>query len=132
MQGTMRTKILPAGWLISIIIAALAGFLPDQARHAGLAPHAYDIRAVLLAWGLLTFNTVLLMGILRPATYTRSWGRAVMAMIVSFCFLVLALTGSRHSPAVSLTFTLWSMAAFFSTLGLSAISMRRALLHRYR
>ena len=128
----MRSKILPVYWLVGVVVAALLGFLPNQAAHSDPELHVYATQTVLGVLILMTLHAGLLMAILRPATYARSWGRALLAFIVSFGFEIMAVAGSMHSPPAWGALLLWTLALFLGTFTLTWVSAADAFRNRKR
>ncbi len=114
----MKTKILPFYGLIGVIAAIVCGFFPNPASHADPALFIYEGKIVLVVSGLMAVHTLLLMAILRPATYARSWGRALLALLACFVFLALGAIGSMHSPPAWGAYTTWLLLLFLGVLGL--------------
>ena len=52
------------------------------------------------------------MAILRPATFANAWGRALLALLVSFGFTVLGALGAMHAPPAWGGYTLWLVVHF--------------------
>jgi hypothetical protein len=118
----MRSKILPFYWLVGVVAAALLGFLPNPAARGDPALHVYATQIVLGVLVLMTLQALLLVAILRPATYARSWGRALLALIVSFGFEIMAVAGAMHSPPAWGALLLWTLALLLGTLTLMWVS----------
>jgi hypothetical protein len=114
----MRTKILPLYCLIGVIAAGVCGFLPNPAERGDPEPFLYAGDTVLTVCGLMVVQTLLLMAILRPATFARSWGRALLALVVCLAFLALGALGSMHSPPAWGAYTLWLLLLLFGAFGL--------------
>ncbi len=126
----MRSKILPVYLLVGATAAVLLGFLPNPAAHRDPALHVYATHTVLGVLALMTVQAALLMVLLRPATYQHSWGRALLALAVSFVFVGLAAAGSMHSPPAWGALSLWTLGLFFATFALVWISAIGAFRHR--
>lgn len=126
----MRTKVLPVFWLFGVIAAALLGLRPNhfaRSNPEALAQFVYQTDTVLVVIGLMTAQTLLLMGILRPATYANSWGRALLALLASFGFMALGALGAMHAPPAWAGYTLWLLVHFLAALGLAWNSALGAL-----
>jgi uncharacterized protein (DUF2062 family) len=128
----MRSKILPVYALIGLIAAIVCGFFPNPASHADPALFIYETGTVLIVSGLMTVQTVLLMAILRPATYSNSWGRALLALIVSFVAAALGAIGSMHQPPAWGAYAMWVLVMFLTTFMMTWISALGAFLSRKR
>jgi hypothetical protein len=114
----MRTKILPVYALVGVIAASLCGFLPNPAARGDPEPFIYAGDTVLTVCGLMVVQTLLLMALVRPASFARSWGRALLALLVCFVFLALGVLGSMHSPPAWGAYTLWLLLLFLGAFGL--------------
>lgn len=131
----MRTKVLPIYWLFGVIATALLGMRPNHfARHDPelVAQFAYQTDTVLVVIGRMTVQTLLLVAILRPATDANSWGRALLALLVSFGFMVLGVLGAMHAPPAWGGYTLWLLVHFLVSLGLTLNSALGAFRERAR
>ena len=122
----MGKKLALVAWLIGVLAAALAGLQPDPylaSVRAPSLPHPYPAETV--GWVVLLISThvLLLLAVLRPSTYRRSWGRALAASILSAAFLSLGVLGAMHSPPPWVAYLLWLVAVLAGTLLLLAYSV---------
>jgi hypothetical protein len=128
----MRTKVLPFYWLFGVIVTALNGLRPSHYARLDPESFVYQTDTVLIVIGLMTVQTLLLMGTYRPATYADSWGRALLALLVSFGFMVLGVIGAMHAPPAWAGYTLWLLVHFLAALGLAWNSALGAFRNRTR
>ena len=131
--GAMGKIIVPAVWVIGVIAAVLSGLRPDPyLEHVRLIPppHPYPMGTVLWIVLFMTVHAALLIAILRPASYSFSWGRALMALVVSLGFLALGIMGSMHAPPPWDAYLLWLLALVAATIILSLWSVMGAVRHR--
>ena len=115
----MRTVALPLTLLLGVIGAALAGFSPDPyLEHVrGMPPpHPYPTTTVLWVTLFMATQASVLFAILRPRSYRRSWGRALVAFLVSLSFLALGIVGAMHAPPPWSIYLLWLLAIGAGTL----------------
>ena len=128
----MRSKLIPLYWLIGVTAAGLLGLSPNHYARRDPALHVYATETVLWVCGMMTVHALLLMAILRPASYDKSWGRALLAFLVTVGFFILAALGSMHSPPAWGAFSLWTLALFLFTFTLTLISSLQAFRDRKR
>lgn len=121
-SGAMRKIGVPVTWLVGVIAAALAGLRSDPylkyVQHMP-PPHPYPIDIVLGIIGLMTLQAALVLVVLRPATYSCSWGRALIALVISFGFLALGAIGAMHAPPPWTVYLVWLLVLLLATLILS-------------
>lgn len=118
----MRSKILPIFLLIGVAAAAYYGTHPNPAAKY-TEEFVYATETVLTVCALMTVQTLALMAIYRPATFVNSWGRALLALLVSFCFLALGGIGAMHSPPAWGAMMLWQLVQFLGALILTVGSV---------
>lgn len=135
----MKTLALPVGWLIGIIAVVAMGFRPapylEYVRHIP-PPHPYPIHTVLWIVFFLTIHTAAVFSILRPSSYSYSWGRALCALILSVGFLVCAGLGAMHAPPAFTAYFWWLLVFGMSMLGMfiwsTICSVRRQMSRNLR
>jgi hypothetical protein len=106
----MKKFALPSFWIVGVIAVVLAGFQPNpylEKVRSIAGPHAYPINNVLTVIAMMTVFAVVTYAILRPATYTRNWGRALMCLCLALAFLAFALLASMHAPLHMTVFQGW-------------------------
>jgi hypothetical protein len=87
----MRSAVLPAGWLVGVVVVVWVARWPDpgieQLRQAvGIDPdRAYPLGAVVAIVVSMTIEAGAVLAILRPTSYSRSWGRALTSFVLSLC-----------------------------------------------
>lgn len=117
----MKVIILPIGWLIGIIAVVAMGFRPDPyltyVRQIS-PPHPYPIYTVLWIVFFITIHSGAVFSILRPSSYSYSWGRALSALILSVGFLVCAGLGAMHAPPAYSAYLWWLLVFGISMLGM--------------
>ena len=107
----MGKKIALATWLVGIGAAALAGFQIDPYLAKRIPPpQPYPLET--LAWValLVSAHVLLLLAVLRPASFRASWRRAAGASLVSAGFLGLGIYGGMHAPPPWAAY-LWGLLA---------------------
>jgi peptidoglycan/LPS O-acetylase OafA/YrhL len=109
----MKSIVIPVAWSIAVIAAVIAGFSPnpylEHVRNIP-PPHPYPTATVLWVVLLMTIQAGALIAILRPGSYQRSWGRALVALVVSLGFLVVAAIASMHTPPPFAVYQIWALA----------------------
>lgn len=114
----MRSLILPVVWALGCAAAAYYGTFPNPAARYE-EEFVYATETVMTVCSLMTVQTLLLMAIYRPATFVNSWGRASLALLVSFLFLALGGIGAMHSPPAWGTMMAFQLAQFLAALALT-------------
>ena len=122
----MKQFVIPGAWLLGIIAVTLSGLRSDpylEYVRQTPPPHPYPTATVLWVALFMTVHAVLLVAVLRPASYSHSWGRALIAFVVSFGFLALGVLGAMHSPPSWGMYVLWllSIIAAITVLGLWSV-----------
>lgn len=108
--GAMKIFAIPFVWLIGISVAVWSGFGPDPYIESVLGMfQPYPTYALMWAVLLMSAEAALLMGVLRPASYRRSWGRALSAMCISVIFLVYGMAMSTHAPSPIFVYIWWAL-----------------------
>ena len=74
----------------------------------------------------MTVQAALLMAVLRPSSYSHSWGRALVALAVSLGFFALGAIGSLHAPPPWGAWLWWLLALVAATVQLSLWSAMSA------
>jgi hypothetical protein len=106
----MRIITLPIAWLIGIITVVAMGFRPApylQYVRQIPPPHPYPMYTVLWIAFLLTAHVGAVFAALRPRSYRYSWGRALLALLISLGFLVFAALGAMHAPPAHIIYVWW-------------------------
>jgi len=107
-------KVLP-GLLVAVGLAAIiyAGYTPDSynvyVRHLP-PPYPFPLEGVATYCGILLIEAAFLWSILRPGSYTHSWGRAGSALLLSAALAVTFALGSMHTPPYYYAHFLWLVA----------------------
>jgi len=88
-------------WLAGVAGVVAAGFSVDGYRLHVMQmplPHPYPFEGVAAFCGAITVEVALLYAVIRPATYDRSWGRALFAIFVSGAAFLLTVVTMMHAP----------------------------------
>jgi hypothetical protein len=114
-----------AFWIVGVTAVALAGFQPNpyiEKVRAIAAPHAYPLSNVLIIIATMTAFAATSYAVLRPTTYLRSWGRALVCACISLALLAMALLASMHAPLHITVFQVWIALAtvFFLMLAVTS------------
>lgn len=110
-------------WVLGLAALAWAGTSVDgyqlHVRSVPL-PHPYPTRGVLTLAVVVTAEILLIYVIIRPSTYSYSWGRALLASLCSIVLLILFGAMLMHAPPFVFAHWLWlaviaiSIIAFLS------------------
>jgi hypothetical protein len=104
----------------------------EHVRHIP-PPHPYPLATVLWIGLFLTVHAAAIFAILRPSSYSFSWGRALLALVLSGACFGLAGAGAMHSPPAYGAYLWWLIVVVVWLLGLfgwSAICSARRRLAR--
>ena len=132
--GTVRYAPLIAAWLLGLVAVFVEGREPNPyliyVRHLQ-PPFPYPLEGVLIVGAFVTAQVVLLLAVLRPATYRRSWGRSALAVLVCIAFACYTALGLMHAPPYIAAYFLWllgMLGAVVCVFFWSALSALRAAL----
>ena len=100
----MRFVLLPALWFIGVVAIAWT------ARWSGSSE--YPVANVSIFLLSMTGELAILLAVLQPGSYVRSWGRALAACLVSACFAFVSGLWAFHGepPTYVALFVLWTQA----------------------
>jgi hypothetical protein len=120
----MRSTVLPGVLLLGAAAVALAARWMER-------PAAYPVVGVLIVLGSMATEILLCVGCLQPGSYHRSWGRALVAVLVSLGFLAFYITmgyyaffSSGSMPIYVAIFHYWMLAV---SIGLGLLFLWSAL-----
>ncbi|SFH98280.1 hypothetical protein SAMN05216206_0968 [Pseudomonas guineae] len=121
-----RHLLLPLTAIAGLSMVIWGGFMPDywMLRHLppGTEP-AYPLQTVLTFCAIILAECLLLLAVLRPGSYCRSWGRALCASLLALAIAGFWLSGFMHAPpyyGMHLQWWLWV------TLGLLMLTLLSA------
>ena len=100
----MRFIVLPALWFIGVLAIAWTARWSDATE--------YPVANVLTFLLSMTAVLAILLAVLQPGSYVRSWGRALTACLVSACFAFVSGFWAFHGepPTYVYLFVLWMQA----------------------
>ena len=116
-----RSSPLLVAWLSGVSTVTWAARFLKPSPIAGVGQSGYPLDEVLLILSLMTAQAAILLAVLRPWSYRRSWVRALTAFIVSlFFWRVVAVFFFFHGVAETYlsVYGWWMMAMSFGTFGL--------------
>ena len=120
----MRSTVLPGALLLGAAAVALAARWTE--RSAG-----YPVVGVLILLGSMATEILLCVVCLRPGSYHKSWGRALVAVLVSLGFLAFYATMGYYAffsngsiPTYVAIFHYWMLAV---SIGLGLLFLWSAL-----
>lgn len=122
----MSKKVALTVWVLGIVGPALAGLRADPYLTGVRAlplPHPYPAGTVGWVALLVSVQVLVLFVILRPQSFRSSWGRALLAVVVSLGFLCLGVLGAMHSPPPWGAYLLWLLVVLAGMLVLLGCSM---------
>lgn len=97
----LRHALLPLTALTGIALLIWAGSQPDywmlRALPAG-SELPYPLKPVLIFSAVILAECGLLLALLRPRSYCRSWGRALCASLLAIGLALFWLQGALHAP----------------------------------
>ncbi|WP_339906292.1 hypothetical protein [Pseudomonas guineae] len=122
----LRNLLLPLITVVGLTMVIWGGFMPDywMRRHMppGIEP-GYPLQSVLSFCAITLVECGLLLAVLRPASYCRSWGRTLCAGLLALLVAAAWLSGFMHAPpyyGMHLQWWLWV------TLGLLMLTLLSA------
>lgn len=122
----MRKYAVLVAWFLGIIAVIFSGFQSNSyLEHVRNIPppHPYPVDNVFWVILFMTLQTTLLIAVLRPASYSRSWGRALTAVVISLCFFAFGAIGSMHSPPPWGVYLAWLLVITIAIIILSLWSL---------
>jgi hypothetical protein len=128
----MRVLALPIVWIVGLFAVLWTARWPNPySVHVARIPlpHPYPLNDVLSTAFLMTLQVGVQILILRPRTYSRSWGRSLVAAAVTLPFLAYAALLAMHSPPYWFFYFWWMVLVAVALLMLSAISGLAKLKH---
>ncbi len=97
----LRTLLLPLTALVGMALVIWAGSLPDywmlRAMPVG-SEAVYPLKPVLIFCAIVLAECSLLLAVLRPRSYCRSWGRALCASLLALGLALVWIQGTLHAP----------------------------------
>ncbi len=125
----LRTLLLPLTALVGMALVIWAGSQPDywmlRAMPAG-SEAAYPLKPVLIFCAIVLAECSLLLAILRPASYRRSWGRALCASLLALGLALVWAQGLLHAPPYYGMHLQWWLVVSLGLVLLSAFSAVQA------
>jgi hypothetical protein len=121
----MKTFAILGFWIAGVIAVASAGFQPNPyvVQVRGITTQQpYPINNVLIIIAMMTVFALICYMILRPATYKRNWGRALICAGLALLLLILGLFASMHAPLHIFMFQGWTALAVLGLLTLTILS----------
>jgi hypothetical protein len=88
-------------WLAGIAAVVASGFSVDGYKLHVMQvplPHPYPLTGVVNTSCVLTFELALIYAVIRPATFNRSWVRALGAVFVATIALLFSVATLMHAP----------------------------------
>ncbi|HTQ03856.1 MAG TPA: hypothetical protein VMI54_08360 [Polyangiaceae bacterium] len=130
---SLAHKIFAALWLAGIAALVTSGFAVDGYKLYVARiplPHPYPLGGVLSTSLMLTFELGFVRAVLRPASYARSWWRALCAAVVTAIASLDSFLSLMHAPPCLATHCLVLMCLTVGLFGLFLASAVAALRSR--
>jgi hypothetical protein len=127
---SLARKMLAAVWLAGIASLVTSGFAVDGYKLYVMRiplPHPYPLGGVVITSLTLTFELALIYAVIRPATYARSWGRALSATAITAAASLDSLLSLMHAPPYLAAHCLVLMSLTAGLIVLSLASAAAAL-----
>lgn len=129
----LRTLLLPLTALVGMALLIWAGSLPDywmlRAMPVG-SEAVYPLKPVLIFCAIVLAECSVLLAVLRPRSYSRSWGRALCACLLAIGLALFWLQGALHAPPYYGMHLQWWLAVSLGLVLLSGYSSVQAWRHR--
>jgi peptidoglycan/LPS O-acetylase OafA/YrhL len=126
---TLRKLLLPLVSVIGLAMVVWGGFMPDywmlQHLPPGIEPD-YPQQAVLTFCAIVLAECGLLLAVLRPASYCRSWGRALCASVLALALAGLWFSALLHAPPYYGMHLQWWLLVSFGLVLLTLYSAGQA------
>lgn len=126
-------KLLIGIWALGAAFVVWYGRLPSpylvHVRHLP-PPYPYPTSGVLWVLLFMAIQVAALALLIRPRTYSRSWFRAGLALLVSAAFFIFAGMGAMHAPPYFFAYIWWLLAMVAGSLLLLVWSSFGAFRHR--
>ena len=130
----MRRSALPVIWLLGVLVVLWTARWPNPyvVHVVGIPPpHPYPLIDVLWVVVLMTLQIGAQVLVLRPQTYSRSWGRSLIAAAVTIPFLAFASLLAMHAPPYTFVYLWWMILTMLGLLALSVWSGVAQLTQRH-
>jgi len=125
----LRTLLLPLTALAGIALLIWAGSLPDywmlRAMPVG-SEAVYPLKPVLIFCAIVLAECTVLLALLRPASYCRSWGRALCASLLAVALALFWMQGILHAPPYYGMHLQWWLVVSLGLVLLTAYSALQA------
>jgi len=102
----LRLFIIPIYALLGIALVVFSGF-PEAQLAALKPPQPYPVQGVLFSVQSIIFEAIFIFLILRPRSYSKSWGRALVAFVAAVAQLSFWRMGLMHAPSYYSTHVNW-------------------------
>ncbi|WP_339523185.1 hypothetical protein [Pseudomonas sp. EA_35y_Pfl2_R111] len=125
----LRTLLLPLTALAGMALVIWAGSLPYywmlRAMPVG-SEAVYPLKPVLIFCAIVLIECGLLLAILRPRSYCRSWGRALCASVLAVGLALFWIQGILHAPPYYSMHLQWWLVVSLGLVLLTAYSAFQA------
>lgn len=124
LRRALRLGGLPCLWL-AFAVMMVRNYLGDPYDPSleGTAAYGHNQEGALLqGLGLSLSELIILMGILRPWSFDRSWGRGMATFALLLPWTALAILSMMHSGGVFALHALWLMVVLVGVLVLTIVS----------
>jgi hypothetical protein len=132
-MNKIKILIIPFVWFVGIILLFWGGAQIHGYRLHVMQiplPHPYPWKTVLILIAIMTIEAAVLLAIIRPWSYDKSWIRSVVSFFVFLSFSFIFLFTLMHAPAHVLYHFLWLVVISIALLVCSIWSGISALRNR--
>jgi hypothetical protein len=127
MKHVITRRSLPFAifWLVGVGIVVWAGGQVDGYKLYVMRvplPHPYPWSHVLMTIGIQSVEVALFYALIRPESYSRSWIRALLALVLSLALSIFFFFMLMHAPPFAVWHWVWlafASVVFLTLLGVS-------------
>ena len=128
--GSIESLVLPAFALVGLVWLVVAGFWPGADPYLtrrSTGPQPYPLTGVLIACAVVLIETAFVAAVLRPASYRHSWGRTLVALVVTTAWWFYLGMGIIHQPGYYIVHLQWLAVMLCGLVLLLLVSLIRRL-----
>ncbi len=121
----MKTRLLTSCaifvglWAAGVVLFAMNHY---EFSYENLSRNVTPLTSAQNGVGFLTAELAVLFAVLWPPTFNNSWQRALVALVLSGCWIAYLAMGVMHAPGWFHANLLWILAVFCGLLVLAVVS----------